>query len=416
MIPKRKKQSFGMEYIVAANCLFEANEKDLYSKLFSIPYFTISNIPVTPSDCLALGKLTALSDTIQEPRLSLCYLDNLCIKYLTCGLLEAKRTFSIHIAEPAIDEVGIKIFSELFRKGIVLQLIGCELIAAEGFLTILRTIKNIKDHMPQSIVLMWCKVEINEDNGPLLQQVMQQANFWCLSLRGNEGVGDEGAKFIANGLCGSPGLRHLDLEECNITEKGAKLISNGLKYNKTVKILKLSCNFFADEGADYIRGALENNTTIRELELNNCRFSPNGARKIWNGLEHNKSIKVLDLSHNNIGNEGAACIGKALKCNTSLEDINLSECCLTSQGARSMSIGLQDNRSVKYLNLSDNFLLDEGANFIMQALIHNKTLEVLEMTLCCMTRDGMVDFTEQLYKYSTVKQLSFFTDFERVWN
>ena len=420
MVSKREQSSFGMEYIIAANCLFEANIPDHF-KLFRIPHFTISNIPLTPCDCLALGKLTSLSTAIQEPRLSLCNLDNLCIKYLKSGLLEdtlSKRIISIHIADPGIDGIGVKILSELFKKGIIVQLVGCELIAAEGFLTILQTIRSIKEFILQYIVLNWCNVEINDENGPLLQQVIQQNNFWCLNLQGNAGVGDNGAWFIAQGLKSSFLFGHLNIEECNITPKGVGLISNALKMNNTLKILKLSCNFFGDEGAPYIGKALAHNSTLQELELNNCHFSSKGARMIWKGLIYNKSVRVLDFSHNNIGDEGADCIGQTLRFNITLEKINLSTCSLTSVGAQNVSIGLKDNKSVKSLDLSMNALKDEGADFIGQALEQNNTLEEIEMSLCFMTLKGMKNLTEHIVcrEVRTVKKLNFFTDFERVVN
>ena len=121
---------------------------------------------MTPSDCLALGKLTALAPMIQEPRLNLCNLDNLCIEYFKRGLLleDTKRVICVHIADPGIDEVGIKILSELFVKGIILEFVGCELISARGFLTILETIKSIAISIPNCISLNWCKVEINDEN------------------------------------------------------------------------------------------------------------------------------------------------------------------------------------------------------------------------------------------------------------
>ena len=417
MLRKRKKPSFGMEYVVVANCLFEANNPDHFD-LFSIPYFTITNIPLTPSDCLALGKLTAFATKIQEPRLNLCNLDNLCITYFTRGLLlkHTARPISVHITDPSIDVVGFNILSQLFRKGIIIQLVGCELIAARGFLTILETMKSFETTIPLCIVLKWCKVEINDENGPLLQHIIQRNKFWYLNLHGNEGVGEIGARFIACGLKQSVDLCHLNIEECNITPKGAKMLSNGLKKNKSVKILKLSCNFLGDEGATYIGKALEHNNTIKELELSNCHFSSKGAEMITKGLEHNNGVKVLDLSYNDIGDEGAVCIGHTLKYNNTLEKINLFSCCLTSLGAKHLSIGLMHNKSLKSLDLSTNCLQDEGAHLIGYALKYNHTLEEIDMTLCFLTCKGMMNLTEDCCELKTVKRLNFFTDSERVVN
>ena len=147
-------------------------------------------------------------------------------------------------------------------------------------------------------------------------------------------------------------LQNLDLEGNGIRDEGAKALAEGLIVHSTLQTFNLSSNQIGDEGATAIAEALKNNANLLTLDLCQNRIRKDGATAIaealtstsqglWKFLSNDKfkvdretdtvkefsvnsTLQELNLDFNSIGDEGASALAEALEFSSTLQILSLA--------------------------------------------------------------------------------------------
>jgi Ran GTPase-activating protein (RanGAP) involved in mRNA processing and transport len=114
-------------------------------------------------------------------------------------------------------------------------------------------------------------------------------------------------------------LTKLELGNNSIGDNGAKAIAEALKVNAVVTELGLNANNIGPEGAIAIAEALKVNAVVTTLNLMYNSIGAEGAKAIAEALKVNAVVTTLYLYGNSIGDEGAIAIAEALKVNAVLK-------------------------------------------------------------------------------------------------
>ena len=293
-----KYPSFGREFVLGANCLYEMKASVPTMERFSRVKCEIDNIPLTPYDCFALGYFIVNVESVLLAYIWNCNLGELCVQYLVKGLMQnppKNKKVKIGIASNETDENCMKILAELFRYNFALCCNGCS-VKANGLKYLVESLLKVSNPIPgmHSLDLQYCSLMLNEENGPLLQKLIE-SHLGHLDFRGNPGVA-AGAGFIGRGIQQSSTLFFLDLRKCHLTSTEVKLIAKGLAVNKSLRQVILRENpSIGDEGAYLIGLALMDNTTLLILDMSLCGLTVNAMVSLTHTLSMSTTVEQLDL-------------------------------------------------------------------------------------------------------------------------
>ena len=121
----------------------------------------------------------------------------------------------------------------------------------------------------------------------------------------------------------NPELTILDIRE-RLTPEDVTSLAAALKVNKTIGELTLRNCGLGDKGAKVIAEVLKVNKSIIYLNLIYNKIGNKGAKALAEALEVNKTIANLNLMYNEVDIEGVKVIAKALKINKSIINLYLS--------------------------------------------------------------------------------------------
>lgn len=191
-----------------------------------------------------------------------------------------------------------------------------------------------------------------------------------LDLSGND-IGDEGTRFLCQGLQASPKsrIRELLLGKNEIGIQGGILLASYLKQNSTLEKLDLSHNALRDEGCSAIAESLRSNSTLISLNLKENRIGGAGA---WNLVRtivrdaSNSDISELNIEGVlNVDFDFSHRLGRLLEANLSLRSVEFSFP-IVSEGHRVLSVERDEyidvflrHRNLAYLRLLQRFLLSK---------------------------------------------------------
>ena len=166
---------------------------------------------------------------------------------------------------------------------------------------------------------------LKEEDCPTISVALHKTRkLTLLDLRGNDRVGDAGAKLLAEGLKTNRTVTTLDLSDCHISDEGLGNIAEALKVNKTLQKLLLGLNpAVTPNGAKKLAEALKKNKSLRSVSLYRCNIGDEGTVHLSEAIRHNTTLEFLSLFHNNIGNEGGQQLVNALEQNDSLQKLEL---------------------------------------------------------------------------------------------
>jgi Ran GTPase-activating protein (RanGAP) involved in mRNA processing and transport len=108
------------------------------------------------------------------------------------------------------------------------------------------------------------KTYLNEQQ----QQIIQHAQLLLLNTRilaislYYSGIGDEGAKYLAEAIKFNSSLQRIDLEDNNLGFEGATI-----KLSLSLQQINLGKNNIGDEGAQSLVEALDLNSSLQEIRL-----------------------------------------------------------------------------------------------------------------------------------------------------
>lgn len=149
-----------------------------------------------------------------------------------------------------------------------------------------------------------------------------------LYLNVNDGIGDEGAKFIGSALenCSLKNLWLRDID-IGIGDEGLKAIAAGMYNNKSLTILYLCDNDISDEGCKFIAKMICGNATLCTLELGHSnRITDSDAALLEHVLEHvNYAVEEINFSDYDEGFSNISQIQRDRITNLCNEDSGLKE-------------------------------------------------------------------------------------------
>ncbi len=151
--------------------------------------------------------------------------------------------------------------------------------------------------------------------------IVQKLEVWVNS------IGGSGLQSIADALITNSSLVELRLKRCSveITEENGPVLREMLWTNSTLEVLDLSLNQKVfDTGAFFIAQGLKQNSSLRVLNFSYCGISDEGVKSLGEALVENDSLKQLWLGANSgISERRLSVLTECLKANRGLVDLGL---------------------------------------------------------------------------------------------
>ncbi|CAF3411431.1 unnamed protein product [Rotaria socialis] len=133
-------------------------------------------------------------------------------------------------------------------------------------------------------------------------------------LLGNNNIGDNGVKYLADALYSGtvlnvldlsgnnigPSLQTLDLSINNIGDEGAKYLSDLMENQTELQALDLRSNRITDKGAEFLVIGLNRNTILKRISLWQNEITGNGAQHLMNALHHNHQRIIFNIYENRL--------------------------------------------------------------------------------------------------------------------
>ena len=185
--------------------------------------------------------------------------------------------------------------------------------------------RQITHHIRKEEQLNLAYGHLKEEDCPTISEALGKTRrLTLLDLRGNDRVGDDGAKLLAEGLRTNRTVTTIDLSGCHIGDEGLGHLCEALKVNKALHTLLLGLNpDISHVGAAKLGEALQHNKTLRAVSLYRCNIGDEGAAHLAQALEQNSTLESLTLFNNNIGNDGAQKLLDSLNQNDTLQKLEL---------------------------------------------------------------------------------------------
>eukprot|EP00826_Nyctotherus_ovalis_P014812 TRINITY_DN1415_c0_g4_i2.p1 TRINITY_DN1415_c0_g4~~TRINITY_DN1415_c0_g4_i2.p1 ORF type:complete len:164 (-),score=19.04 TRINITY_DN1415_c0_g4_i2:148-639(-) len=130
-----------------------------------------------------------------------------------------------------------------------------------------------------------------------------------------------------------------------------------------------------NEGAKYISEGLKTNTSLVQLNLRTNCIGDAGIRFICTALGVNKTVSHLSLAHNEA--KKFKCVGEMLKVNKGLWHLNLEDNKVEDKAAKAIGEGLKVNKTLLGLDLGYTYIMSEGIKAISEGLEVNIALRKL---------------------------------------
>jgi len=226
-----------------------------------------------------------------------------------------------------------------------------------------------------------------------------KSGFEEINLNDNK-IGDEGAKFLADGLAGNKAIKKLYLARCDMGAEGFKDMGRLIADAPALDEVLLSSNACDKDG---LKGAfsdgLAKNTNLKSLYLGVLRLGNEGIKPLCDGpLKAHPSLQHLSLTYNRIDVEGVAYLNAALASNKVLSYLDLSGNSLGPDGATALVTGLKTNKALKKLSVAQNMIRFEGAKALSMFFnsAEGKRIEFLDLRHNSVTYKGFNDLRKAL--------------------
>ena len=223
--------------------------------------------------------------------------------------------------------------------------------------------------------LSGCRLTAIAESGRALTHMLQ-TNTTLKSLKLVDGISNEEAVYLAQGLAQNRGLETLSMVRCGISTAVVEL-AEALKTNKCLLSLDISGNEDMGEMFVHIVRSLQVNSTLKDLRARKCGIANTAIVDIVRS-----SLESLDLSHNPIEDEGIKHIAQLVTNNHSLYQLNLRGCGITDRGVECLASSLEGNISLEILDILGNELTDTGLLALGRSLKRNKALKTLNVAKC----------------------------------
>lgn len=290
-----------------------------------------------------------------------------------------------------------------------------------------------------------CKMVVGPKGiGPILDAVGKNSHIDRFLL-GNNIVGDEGAKIIAEFIASEKSRKVYNFYIAGnaIGPEGIRNIADALTTNTTVTALWLKRNPLLPLGGTYMASMLSINTTLETLDLVNTGIRDAGVVAVMEALLSNpaSSLKHLYLGSNaetvvsgraignylrsgqsrltslfagssRLGDEGVVAIAEGLKVDKRMERLGLESVRCGDVGAKALADALKDHPAMIVLDLGfrkgtyelgekANSITDDGLHYLGEQLFGSPETEgrskirSFEVTNNHITKDGARTFVDK---------------------
>ena len=175
---------------------------------------------------------------------------------------------------------------------------------------------------------------IDEDMEIVIKEAI--VNKQCPKLQLiNNGITANGASVLAHALSRNRTLEQLSLWMNCIGDVGVRSLNNAFSTNRNnLKKLDLADNGITDEGARYLAQMLKTNTILTHLTLSKNNITDQGVRALVNALQkRNQTLQALSLTENKMLTDSCADdFSDMLQHNRSLKQLWINDCNLTKTG------------------------------------------------------------------------------------
>eukprot|EP00930_Biecheleria_cincta_P067196 TRINITY_DN5362_c0_g1_i3.p1 TRINITY_DN5362_c0_g1~~TRINITY_DN5362_c0_g1_i3.p1 ORF type:complete len:335 (-),score=64.93 TRINITY_DN5362_c0_g1_i3:183-1121(-) len=235
-----------------------------------------------------------------------------------------------------------------------------------------------------------------------LQERSSLPSFEEINLSDNF-IGDEGAKFLKEGLSGNTKLKRLLLPRSQVRSAGFQAIGGLIGSLPSLEMLVLSGNIAdAEDVCDEFGKGLSMNKSLKSLCLAACRLGDQGVTSLCDGpLKTHSSLSHLSLNYNRLEDAACASIVKMLAVNKTLEYLELCGNSIGPAGAESLVKGLIANKGkLRRLGLGQNSIRLRGAKALCAHFMSSQGqhLEFLDLRHNCVTYPGVVEIRQMLGK------------------
>ena len=168
----------------------------------------------------------------------------------------------------------------------------------------------------------------NLTEASLLTDFISKFQLSCLNLSDNFYLHFAGLKDIFSTMTKVSTVKELYVEmigikmnDTTITMPDKEAMCNMMS---SLTVLHIGRNGLYDEGAELLSEGLVNTSSLKTLSAWNGNIHTKGAAALADALSKNTSLQVLDLRDNSIGDDGAVALAYALSKNTSLTALDIS--------------------------------------------------------------------------------------------
>ena len=318
------------------HCLHEAQDPSLcqcVAKQLKTLQFGFASL--NPLDLLSVGYLISMSstDVVKGVCLAGSDIGDYSVKNLmtyTCG--KSSRAWNFIMTGNNIHEEGAAILAEVLQTSGVMNSLNldCNPIGGRGLQSIAKAL--ITNSSLIKLDLDQCSLEITEENGPVVAEMLQRnrgKTLRKLDLMNNIAISEIGVLFIAEGLKKNSALECISMNR--ISARGGKALASAIATNASLPLVDLSLRgvdmiteyskpafvdmlqqktsletFMISSGifVPLIAEALQENTTLKELILWSCKLSPDVVRDVSRMLAVNRSLITLNIPNSPIGDNG----------------------------------------------------------------------------------------------------------------
>lgn len=260
---------------------------------------------------------------------------------------------------------------------------------------------------------------------------LQNKGFIKHILLGNNNIGDEGAKILAEFIAQDIYIRTWYICACNITHKGIeyicdaikdsncveslwlkrnplsptgiKFIGDMLKVNRSITLIDLCNTAMLDEGCEYLFDSLNENKIVESLYIGSCGITQIGAKNIalyFDRLKHNDEIRIKNLyiDVNRLDDQGVEILCKSL-CSYPLERFSVGSNRLSDIGIKKILDTFVDSKSLIFLDIGSckatikvyelpNNPGDLGVGYIVKFLRNNRSVQIFNARHVGITSSG----------------------------
>jgi Ran GTPase-activating protein (RanGAP) involved in mRNA processing and transport len=225
--------------------------------------------------------------------------------------------------------------------------------------------------------------------------------FEELNLSDNE-IGDDGARYLAEGLSGNAMLKRLLMPRTRMGSEGFKALGPLLATAPSLEVAVLSGNLCDPEGVqgEFCKG-LGKNTSLKSLVIAANRLGDDGVKALCEPLRTHPQLEHVCLTYNRLSPAVAPSICEVFAANRTLQYLDLCGNSLGPKGAETLVKGLKQNKGcLKKLGVSTNELRLQGCKAFVDHFMSasGASLEFLDLRHNNVTYPGIVQLRKDLGK------------------